>query len=206
MQRSCHLLILCVVQNGCHDTRCNSSLSSLDTIVMATARAAERNWRHTLNFVGCLFVCLCTRAVPRVHPYISEISTYLLILHLQCKYITRKQRPLGNLDVAGRVKRKFILTTWDGTYLAQDWAYIRSNKKKLNWFIGGAVNVSWLRRLVCRLLTVWPEFDPGSVQMKFFFDKVTLGQVFLQLLQLSPVLIIPPVVHTHSFITDVTLS
>ena len=61
--------------------------------------------------------------------------------------------------------------------------------------------MSWLRRLVCRLLTVGPEFDPGSVQMTFFFDKVTLGQVFLQLLQLSPVLIIPPVVHIHSSLT-----
>jgi hypothetical protein len=38
--------------------------------------------------------------------------------------------------------------------------------------------VPWLRRLAAALPIRRPGFDPGSVQVGFVVDKVTLGQVF----------------------------
>jgi len=40
----------------------------------------------------------------------------------------------------------------------------------------------------------------------FVADNVTLGNLFLRLLQISLVTIIPPVLHIHSFVADATLS
>jgi hypothetical protein len=40
----------------------------------------------------------------------------------------------------------------------------------------------------------------GLVYVGFVVDKVALGQVFLQVLRFSSVIIIPPMLHTHSFI------
>jgi len=36
----------------------------------------------------------------------------------------------------------------------------------------------------------------------FEVDKVTVGQVSLRVLEFSPVIFIPAMFHTHSFITD----
>jgi branched-subunit amino acid transport protein len=52
--------------------------------------------------------------------------------------------------------------------------------------------MSMLRLLTAGLLPLWPRFKPRSVHVGFVVDKVTLGQVFLQVLQFSPVNIIPP--------------
>jgi branched-subunit amino acid transport protein len=38
------------------------------------------------------------------------------------------------------------------------------------------------------------------VSVEFVVDQVTLGQVFTQVLQFSPVIIIPPLLRTHLFI------
>jgi hypothetical protein len=43
-------------------------------------------------------------------------------------------------------------------------------------------------------------FDPRPVYMGFVVNKVALGQVFLRVLHLSPVSIIPPMLHSSSFI------
>jgi hypothetical protein len=56
--------------------------------------------------------------------------------------------------------------------------------------------VPWLRRSVTGLSSRRPRFFPTSVHVRFVVDKVTLGQVFLQVLRSSPVRIIPPVLHT----------
>jgi hypothetical protein len=60
--------------------------------------------------------------------------------------------------------------------------------------------VPWLRLLVTSLLTRTPEFEPGSVHVKFVAGKVTLGQVSLRVLQFSPVNIIPPWLSPCSYI------
>jgi hypothetical protein len=52
-----------------------------------------------------------------------------------------------------------------------------------------------LRRLVVVLSPRRPEFDPGSVQLGFVVDKVTLGQDFLRELRFFPVNFNPPVFH-----------
>jgi hypothetical protein len=39
------------------------------------------------------------------------------------------------------------------------------------------------------------RLDLGSVHIGFVVDEVALGQVFLQVLRLSPVIFIPPVLH-----------
>jgi hypothetical protein len=52
--------------------------------------------------------------------------------------------------------------------------------------------VPLLRRLVAGLSPRKPRFDPGSVHVEFVVDKVALGQVFPQVLQFSPVNVIPP--------------
>jgi len=57
------------------------------------------------------------------------------------------------------------------------------------------------------LLSVYlrrPGFDPRSVQVRFVVDKVALEQVLLWVPQTSPVSVIPPVLHTDSFIMSLS--
>jgi branched-subunit amino acid transport protein len=49
----------------------------------------------------------------------------------------------------------------------------------------------WYRQLVAGLSLQWVGFTPRSVHAVFVVDKMALGQVFLQVLQFSPVNIIP---------------
>jgi hypothetical protein len=60
--------------------------------------------------------------------------------------------------------------------------------------------VLWLRLLVVSVPPRRPGFDPGSVHVGFFVDKVALGKVFLRELRFSPVNVIPPVLHYILFI------
>jgi hypothetical protein len=55
----------------------------------------------------------------------------------------------------------------------------------------------WLRRLFIGLLLQGCGFDPRSVCVSSVVDKVTLGQDFMRVFQVSFVSIIPPVVHSH---------
>jgi len=45
-----------------------------------------------------------------------------------------------------------------------------------------------------------PRFNPRPVQKRLVVDTVVVRQVFLQVLQFSLVSIMPPMLHTHSFI------
>ena len=57
-----------------------------------------------------------------------------------------------------------------------------------------------LRQLVTGQSLRRTELDTGSAHAWFVAHKVTLGQLFLQPLQFSPVSTIPPLLHTHSSI------
>jgi hypothetical protein len=52
--------------------------------------------------------------------------------------------------------------------------------------------VLWLRWLVDSLLPQRPWFMPRSVHVRYVMDKVSLGQIFLQVLRFPFVNIIPP--------------
>ena len=54
-----------------------------------------------------------------------------------------------------------------------------------------------LRRLVAGFSPRRPVFNPRPVDVRFVMDKMTMGQVLLQVLRFSPVSIIPPILHTH---------
>ena len=41
------------------------------------------------------------------------------------------------------------------------------------------------------------EFNPGLGKVRFMVDILAMGQIFFQVLQFSPVSIIPPMLHTH---------
>jgi hypothetical protein len=56
-----------------------------------------------------------------------------------------------------------------------------------------------LRPSVAGLSPRRPVFDPRSVHVRFVVHEVALGQISLPVLQFSPVSIIPPMLHTHSF-------
>jgi hypothetical protein len=62
------------------------------------------------------------------------------------------------------------------------------------------MSVPWLVLLLTSLLIWRPRFCHQSVCVGFLVGNVALGQVFLLVLQFSPVTIIPPVLHSHSFI------
>jgi len=47
-----------------------------------------------------------------------------------------------------------------------------------------------------------PGFDPRPVYVGFMVDKVSLGQIFLQVHLFSPVIIILPMLYTPSPVTD----
>jgi hypothetical protein len=51
--------------------------------------------------------------------------------------------------------------------------------------------VPWLRSLVAGLSPRRPGFAPGAIHVGFVLDKVALGQVFILVIQFSPVNIIP---------------
>jgi hypothetical protein len=63
-----------------------------------------------------------------------------------------------------------------------------------------SVAVLFHRRLINGRLPRRPGFDPRSVIARFYVNKTAVGKVFLPALQFSPVNIIPPMLHTHSFI------
>jgi len=52
---------------------------------------------------------------------------------------------------------------------------------------GNFIAVPWLRLLVAGLSQLKPWFDLRSVHVRFVVDKVPLGQVFLEILRVSPV-------------------
>jgi len=60
--------------------------------------------------------------------------------------------------------------------------------------------VTWLRRLVAGFSPQKPGFDSRPVHMVFIVKKVSLGQTFIQILLLSRVSIIPPLLPIHAFI------
>ena len=62
------------------------------------------------------------------------------------------------------------------------------------------LNLLRLGWLVAGLLCQEPGFEGGPSRLGFEKDKVVLRQVFLSVLQFSPVSIIPPLLHIHSFI------
>jgi hypothetical protein len=57
--------------------------------------------------------------------------------------------------------------------------------------------VLWLRRPIAGLSKEMFGFDTRSDHVRFVVEKVPLGQVSLPVLQVSPVSIIPPMLHTH---------
>jgi hypothetical protein len=57
--------------------------------------------------------------------------------------------------------------------------------------------VSRLKQLIIDLSPKGPTFSPRPVCMGFVMDKLTFGQVFLLVLQVSPVISIPPMLHTN---------
>jgi hypothetical protein len=60
--------------------------------------------------------------------------------------------------------------------------------------------VPWLIRSFSDLSPRGPGFDPESVLVGFVAGEVTVGQGFLRLLVVFPVLIIPSMLRAHSFI------
>jgi len=62
--------------------------------------------------------------------------------------------------------------------------------------------VPWLSLLVAGLSLWRPGFDPKPVHVEFMVDKVALGQVRNQEFLFSPVIIIAPMLHTHSSATN----
>jgi len=46
--------------------------------------------------------------------------------------------------------------------------------------------------------SLWrPSLNPTLVYLRFVVDEIAMGQIFLIVLQVSPVSIIPPLVHIH---------
>jgi hypothetical protein len=66
------------------------------------------------------------------------------------------------------------------------------------------MQADWNRRSVAGLSPRRFGFPPGRVHVRYVVDKVAMGEVSLRILVLSPVGIIPPMLHAHSFFTDNT--
>jgi len=61
----------------------------------------------------------------------------------------------------------------------------------------------WLRDLVTDLSLQMPRIDPRPKHVILMVDKEAMGEVFLQVLQVSIVHTIPPMLHNfHSSITN----
>jgi len=66
--------------------------------------------------------------------------------------------------------------------------------------------VAWVSRLVAGMSLRSSGFEAKSFYVRFVVDKVALGQDSLRVLQLFLVSTIPPMLQTHSSITDVIQS
>jgi len=62
--------------------------------------------------------------------------------------------------------------------------------------------IPWLRQFITGLSKWRPRFVPRPVHVEFVVYKVALGHVYLKGLNFSPVSIILPALHAHSFIND----
>ena len=60
----------------------------------------------------------------------------------------------------------------------------------------------WLRRIFSGLSPLRLGFVPRSFHVRFVVNKVSLGQVSLQVLQFSSVIIIPPMLHIHLYLSN----
>jgi hypothetical protein len=60
--------------------------------------------------------------------------------------------------------------------------------------------VLWVRWLVAGLSPSRLGFNPRAVLMRFVVDEVAMGQVVLPLLLVFPIIIIPPMLHTHFYV------
>jgi hypothetical protein len=58
--------------------------------------------------------------------------------------------------------------------------------------------VSWIRRLVVKLLSLGSGFDPRPVYVSFVVEQATLEEVYLRGLRFSSVTVIPPMLNIHS--------
>jgi hypothetical protein len=62
-------------------------------------------------------------------------------------------------------------------------------------------NMFWaaplLKRLVAGFQSRWPGFDPGSGQVEFVVDKMTLGQVFSEYFGFSCQSLFHQLLHNH---------
>jgi len=57
--------------------------------------------------------------------------------------------------------------------------------------------LSWL---VAGLSPQWFGLNPRPDHVGFVVDKVALGQVFMGVMQILPICVIPPMLHTHSVV------
>ena len=57
--------------------------------------------------------------------------------------------------------------------------------------------MAWLRQFVATFATWSLRFNPTPFHLRFVEEEVSLGQVLLQVLQISPVSIIPLLLHNH---------
>jgi hypothetical protein len=58
----------------------------------------------------------------------------------------------------------------------------------------------WHRESPTLLFFLKAMFNPMQVHVEFVVDKVEMGQVFLSVVYIPSVIVIPPVLHIHSFI------
>jgi len=62
-----------------------------------------------------------------------------------------------------------------------------------------------LRQSVAGLSPRRPGFDSSPDYAKFMVDKTTMGQVYLRVLRLPPVITIPPMLHTHLHLNTILI-
>jgi hypothetical protein len=77
---------------------------------------------------------------------------------------------------------------------------VRTGSLVLHGLQHNLLTVPWLMQLFARVSPQNPGFDFSSVHVRLVMDKVALWEFSLQVLQFSPVSIIPPMLHTHSYI------
>jgi hypothetical protein len=60
--------------------------------------------------------------------------------------------------------------------------------------------MQWLGRLVAGLSPSKPGLSARSVRVGYVVDRVALRQVFLRVLRVSPIIVVPPMLHACTFI------
>lgn len=145
---------------------------------------------HSVHTV-CLCVCCDYHNEQQLRPH-QRWAVFSVRYELNSELLSLLRRPtMRGIGLPPRSSRELHFSGLFSTEYS-----LRHNSDERRSHVGLLRRCSLLTWLV--VTSTWsPEFDPMSVHVVYFVEEVALGKVFLPVLLVSPVSIIPRLLHIH---------